>query len=131
MEQFIIKTSQDGTTYTNLKTPSTYKINYEDLDNDSYRSVVNGNLIRNRISPRWIKLELSYNCVSDSELDAIARAVNTNPKFYVQCESPAFGSNNKVTFKAYCSKYSAEMIDAQVGWKLSFSLIQSDTGSFQ
>lgn len=134
MEQILIKTSQDGSTFSDLQTPSTYKITMEDLDNDSYRSVMNGNLIRNRISPRWIKLELTYNRVTDSELNAIARAINTNQKFYVLCKSPAFGNMGDgtwVSFAAYCSNFSAEMLQKQLGWTLSFNIIQSDVGGFQ
>lgn len=135
MESILIKTSQDGSTWSNLQTPSTFKLNYEDLDNESYRSVVNGNLIRSRIKPRWIKLEISYNRVSDAELNAIARAINTNQKFYVQCKAPAFGNmgadNTWVQFQGYCSNFSTEMIQAQKGWTLSFNIIQSDGGTFQ
>ena len=36
-----------------MPSPTSYKISWEDLDNDSYRSVTNGNLIRNVIKRRW------------------------------------------------------------------------------
>lgn len=135
MEKILIKTSQDGSSFTDLQTPSTYKLTMEDIDNDSYRSVMNGNLIRNRLNPRWIKLELTYNRVSDSELNAIARAINSNQKFYIQCKSPAFGNmgtdSTWVQFAGYCSNFSAEMLQGQNGWMLSFNIIQSDVGGFQ
>ena len=143
MESILIKTSQTGTSsWTDLKTPSTYRLTYNDTDNDSFRSVINGDLKRNRIQPRWIKLEISYNKCTDAELDTIARAVNTNQYYYVRCKSPAFGNMNSagstsasdktwVEFQAYTSNYSAEMIDAQVGWNVSFNIIQAVHGSFQ
>lgn len=75
-----------------LPTPSTYKLNYEDLDSDSYRSVITGSLIRNRINPRWIKIELSYRWVDDYMMNQIARMINTNSEIQVECKSPAFGN---------------------------------------
>lgn len=142
MESILIKTSSDGNSWSDLQTPSAFKLNYEDLDNDSYRSVTNGNLIRNRIKPRWIKLELSYNLVSDTQLDTIAKAINTNQKFYIRCKAPAFGNMDAsgstsatdktwVQFQCYCSQFNAEMIEGQKGWTLSFNIIQSDGGTFQ
>lgn len=51
MEQVLIQTSQNNTTWTDLKIASSYTISYEDLDDDSFRSKLTGNLIRRRISP--------------------------------------------------------------------------------
>lgn len=43
----VIEYSNNGTTWiTNLPTPSTLSISAQDLDDDSYRSVTNGNIIR-------------------------------------------------------------------------------------
>lgn len=36
-----------------------------------------------------------------------------------------------VTFRAYVSNFSAEMLPTQPGWKLSFNIIQSHKGNFQ
>ena len=52
MESILTKISQDNSTWVDLPIPSEYSLSYEDLDDQSYRSVVNGNLIRKRISPR-------------------------------------------------------------------------------
>ena len=101
-----------------------------------------GNLVRRRISPRWVKISLKYNFVTDAQLDAIARQVNTNQTFYVRVKAPAFGNMNSsgstsatdktwVTFRAYVSNFQAEMVPLQSGWTLSFSIIQSNTGAFQ
>ena len=118
-----------------LPTPSSYKINYEDLDVDTYRSVVNGNLVRSRLKPRWVKLELSYRWVDDAMMNTIARLINTDAEIDVECKSPAFGNmgvnNTWARFKAYCSNFNAEMIEAQVGWTLSFNIIQSTGADFQ
>lgn len=139
MINVIIKTSQDGSTWTDLQTPSAYGLSYEDLDSGSYRSCMTGNLVRKRIKPRWIKLSLTFRRLSDDQLKAIATAINTNAEFYVRCYSPAFGNMSAsggtgdgwVQFKAYCSSYKAELLDAQIGWTCSFNIIQSSGGTFQ
>lgn len=35
---------------------------------------------------------MTYNFVTDAELNTIARQVNTNQKFYVRAKAPAFGN---------------------------------------
>lgn len=142
MESILIKTSQNNSTWVDLPTASSYSISYEDLDDDSFRSKLTGNLVRRRISPRWIKISLNYNLVTDAQLNSIAQQINTNQKFYVRAKAPAFGNMNSsgstsgtdktwVTFRAYVSQYQAEMLPTQRGWTLSFNIIQSDVGAFQ
>ena len=53
MELFIQTRNTASGDYTPLpKEPSSYSIDWEDLDLDSYRSVVNGNLNRNVLNRR-------------------------------------------------------------------------------
>lgn len=92
MESILIQTSQNGTTWTDLPIASEYSLSYEDLDDDSFRSKLTGNLVRRRITRSWVKIGLSYNFVTDEMLDQIARQVNTNQLFYVRAKSPAFGN---------------------------------------
>ena len=133
------QTSANGTTWTDMKTPSEFKHSWEDLDHDSYRSVVNGNLIRNVIKRRWIKVSLSFNYLTADELNTIVTAVNTS-KVYFKMKSPAFGnasitpsgaSGKWLTFEGYVSKMEAELLQGQVGWSLSFNIIQSKGASWQ
>jgi len=126
MESILIKTSQNNSTWVDLPIASSYSISYEDLDDDSFRSKLTGNLVRRRISPRWIKISLTYNLVTDAQLNSIAQQINTNQKFYVRAKAPAFGNMNSsgsttgtdktwVTFRAYVSQYQAEMLPTQRG----------------
>lgn len=93
MESILMKISQNGTSnWKDVSMPSDYSVSWEDLDDSSYRSVVNGNLIRQRITPRWVKLSLSWNFLTSEQLNTLARQVNTNSKFYIRCKSPAFGN---------------------------------------
>ena len=61
--------------YTTMKTPS-YKINWEDLDSNSYRSVNNGNLIRNIVSKKWLKASFSYTFLEENEVEEILDMIN-------------------------------------------------------
>lgn len=123
------KRSSSGS-YTTMPTPSSYKIDYEDLDSNSYRSVTNGNLVRKRLTSKWFKGSFSYNYITQAEAESILSMINANP-LYVRIKSPMFGSNGIIEFEAYVSKVSIEMLrnnpngnDAQ--WvDLSFNIIQS------
>ena len=46
--------------WVDMPDPSKLTINSEDLDVDSYRSVVNGNLIRNKLGT-WITVGFEFN----------------------------------------------------------------------
>ena len=124
------QTSTNGSTWTDMKTPTTYKVDMEDLDVDSYRSVMTGNLIRTVIARRWFKVGMSWNVLSASNVDTILKAVNKDG-VYFKFKSPAFGTSDWVTFKGYVSKMQTELLEGQVGWKVSFNVIQMERASFQ
>lgn len=129
------KTSTGGV-YQNMITPSSYKIDYEDLDSNSYRSITNGNLIRSRLTSKWFKGSFSYNYITQEDAESILSIINAYP-LYVRIKSPMFGTSGIVEFEAYVSKVSIEMLrnnsqgnDAQ--WvNLSFNIIQSKAVSGQ
>ncbi len=112
-----------------MPSPSTYKINWEDLDNDSYRSVTNGNLVRNVIKRRWAKVSLSWNVLDASDVNTICSSVNQdNTTFRVI--SPAF-SNGFIEFEGYVSKMECELLEGMIGYSLSFNIVQSKGASWQ
>lgn len=123
------KTTASGS-YQDMKTPSSYKIDYEDLDSNSYRSVTNGNLIRSKLSSKWFKGSFSFNYITQSEAESILSIINAYP-LYVKIKSPMFGSQGVVEFEAYVSKVSLEMLKNNPNnngaeWvNLSFNIIQS------
>ena len=110
--------------FTNMKSPSSYKIDWEDLDKNSYRSTINGNLFRHPLSKHWYKIGFSWKYLTRAELKTIVEMVNQN-NLYIQCTSPAFGTNNKITLQGYVSKISTEMIEGQLGYTLSFNFVES------
>ena len=123
-------TSQDGTNFTLQKEPSTYSIDWEDLDLDSYRSVINGNLNRNVLNRRWAKIGVSWRYLEDAEIQTILAAVNTST-LYVKVKSPAFGTANYITFKAYVSKMHVEQIEGTTGYTVNFNIVQERSANWQ
>lgn len=125
--------------YVDMLTPSDYKIDWEDIDNNSYRSVTNGNLIRNRLSSKWFKGSFKFNYISESDLETMMTRINQNP-LYVKIKSPLFGTNGWIEIEAYVSKVSVEMVRndptyASVSnnqWvNLNFNIVQSKIVSGQ
>lgn len=122
-------TSVDGNSWTLMKSPSTFKIDWEDLDNNSYRSVVNGNLIRDVIKRRWAKVGLAWNVLQEGDVNTILSSVNRDT-VYFKIKSPAFGSGF-ISFKGYVSKMSCEMLEGMRGYTVSFNIVQSEGASWQ
>lgn len=109
-----------------MPTPSSVKYSFEDLDNESYRSVMNGSLIRDRISPEFIKIEVSYKYLTPFMAQIIRNAIKVNEEYNVQFKSPILNDNGDfTTFRAYTSKMSFEMLEMQLGYTCSFSIIQT------
>ena len=111
-------------TYQAMKSPSSYKIDWEDLDKNSYRSTINGNLFRHPLSKHWYKIAFSWNYLTASEVKTIVEKVNQD-NLYIRCLSPAFGTNNQVVLQGYVSRISTEMLEGQIGYTLSFNFVES------
>ena len=122
------KTSSSGT-YSDFPTPSTYGIEIEDLDANSYRSITTGNLHDNVISKSWSKIKLSYNFLTATQIKDIMTILNYNP-IYIKAKDPALGTE-WIEMEMRCSKKSCEMIEAQLGYKASFNLVQKKKVSGQ
>ena len=125
--------------YADMPTPSEYKIEWEDMDSNTYRSITTGNLIRKRLSSKWFKGNFNYNYITQADLEMILPRINQYP-LEVRIKSPIFGNNGWLEIKAYVSKVSVEMLrnDATYNsntnnqWvKLSFNIIQAEKVSGQ
>lgn len=108
-----------------MPTPSGLKYSFEDVDNDSYRSVINANLIRDIIASEFVKLYFTYRYLTPSQAQLIRNAIKVKKEFVVRAKSPILGENEFVEFKAYCSKMDFEMLEMQVGYSASFNVIQT------
>lgn len=121
------KSSPSGS-YAQRLTPSKYKIDWEDLDNKSYRSIATGNLIDTVVSKKWSKIQFDYNHLSESQVHSLMSIVNANP-IYVKAVNPFF-SNGYIEAEFRCSKASCEML-ADHYYTLSFNLVQKKKVSGQ
>ena len=114
-----------------MKTPSTYKDNIEDLDNDSYTSKVTGALIDNVAAKGMLKLEMSWDYCTEQEAEELLQATYENPMIVtVKCPSVRGGM---ITAPFRVSKRTSEMYftgsDEDVSksrWKVSFNLMQKE-----
>lgn len=121
------KASASGT-YTTMKTPSSYKIDGEDIDKNSYRSITTGNLTRPAIlGKKWQKISFSFNYLEEADAEAILSMINNYP-LYIKLKSPIFGTSGVLELEGYVSKFSIEMErNKQTGadWgNLTFNFVQ-------
>ena len=109
--------------YTDMKTPSSYRVDWEDLDKDSYRSINTGNLIDTVVSKSWTKAGFDYNLLTMAELNTLLAVLDDNP-IEVKIPNANFASSGTTEMSMRCSKKSVEMLEGQKGYKLSFNLVQ-------
>lgn len=114
--------------YIQRKTPSSYKIDWEDLDANSYRSKATGNLFDTVVSKKWSKLSFSYKCLTEDDVNEIIGIINVNP-IYVKAKNPLF-SGGYIEAEFRCSKASSEMLETG-DYRLSFNLVQKKKVSGQ
>ena len=119
------------------KTPSTYKDNIEDTDNDSYTSIVDGSLIDNPIAVGMLKLEMSWDCLTEEEAEKLLQLTYRNPLVVtVKCPSVQGGLLENAKFRV--SQRTSEMHltgndedPSKSLWKVSFNLMQKELTDVQ
>lgn len=114
--------------YVKQLSPSSYKIDWEDLDANSYRSKSTGNLIDTVISKKWSKLAFSYKCLSEEQVNELLTIINQNP-IYVKAMNPLF-SSGYIEAQFRCSKVSSELLETG-DYSVSFNLVQKKKVSGQ
>ena len=116
----------------NLPTPSTYSADIEDTDKDSYTSSDDGSLIDNPIAVGMLKLEMSWDYLTEEEAEELLQATYQNPMIVtVKCPSVQGGMLENAKFRV--SKRTSEMhktgLDEDTSkskWKVSFNLMQKE-----
>lgn len=119
------------------KTPSTYKDNIEDTDNDSYTSIVDGSLIDNPIAVGMLKLEMTWDCLTEEEAEELLQLTYRNPLIVtVKCPSVQGGLLENAKFRV--SQRTSEMHltgndedTSKSLWKVSFNLMQKELTTAQ
>lgn len=128
------KASSSGS-YTAMKTPSSYKIDGEDLDKNSYRSITTGDIVRPVIlGKKWQKIQFNFNYLTENEAETILTMINNYP-LYLKLKSPIFGTSGVIELQGYISKFSIKMERNQTTgatWgDLSFNFVQGKKVSSQ
>lgn len=114
------------------KTPSTYKDNIEDTDNDSYTSIVDGTLIDNPIAVGMLKIDMSWNLLTEEEAEHLLQLTYKNPLIATfKCPTIPGGLLENAKFRV--SKRTSEMYltgededTSKSLWKVSFNLMQKE-----
>ena len=114
------------------KTPLTYKDNIEDTDNDSYTSKVTGALVDNPIAVGMLKLEMTWDLLTEEEAEHLLQLTYRNPLIVtVKCPSVQGGLLENAKFRV--SQRTSEMHltgkdedTSKSLWKVSFNLMQKE-----
>ena len=131
MELWEVKDTSSSS-YETMPTPSSFKLDWEDLDNNSYRSINSGDLIDTVISYKWLKCSFGYECISRSTRLTILNAISKRNPILTRIEDDAITLNisEKADLKMRCSKISSEMLNTtpdengDKDYSLSFNLVQ-------
>lgn len=62
-----------------MKTPSSYDDDIEDVDNESYTSVVDGSLIDNPVAVGMLKCNMTWDYLTEEEAEELCQATYQNP----------------------------------------------------
>lgn len=117
--------STNGTTWiTNLPEPATQTIDYEDLDLDSYRSVVSGNIIRRILGYKWIKVGFGYNFLTEAQAKSLENVLRQANNIYIRIYTPQ--NTTKTVYRGYVSKVRFELTRTAAGrgYTASFNFIE-------
>lgn len=121
------KASASGS-YTTMKTPSSYDIEGDDIDKNSYRSITTGDLNRPVILwKKGLKFSFGFNYTTEEEIEPILTMINNYP-LYVKLKSPMWGTNGIVELQGYVSRFKTKMIrnrETGAEWgELTFNFVQ-------
>ena len=122
--KWYIKPTASGT-YVQMVQPTSYDIDVEDLDANTYRSVVTGDMIDSIISKNWSKCKFKFEGLTKSQAyDLIAKCSN-NP-IYAKIENPIW-SSGYVEAQFRCSKKSiSKMKTFDTRYEVSLNLVQKN-----
>lgn len=109
--------------------PCSLQVDGEDLDLDSYRSVKNGNLIRNILGYKWQKVQFEFALKTEQEAIALLNKVKNTYPLTIKVKSP-FG-NPYSELVGYVSKCPVEAVayrnqdTMELAWKCSFNFVEA------
>ena len=111
------------------QSPSSFSLDIEDIDCDSYRSTVTASLIDKVIAKGLVKASFSYDRCTEEEAEALMAETWKNP-MNLDIKCPILGGKI-LSAEFRCSKRKCEMIKTgieeqsnETRWKVSFSVSQ-------
>ena len=114
----------ENNNWVDLPEPSEYSVNSEDLDVDSYRSVVNGNLVRNKLGT-WTTISFTFYFQFENDaISFLAHIINVYP-LKIKAASPLI-TGGKATLTGYVGKSTSEYVYTQLGggYRITFNFIE-------
>lgn len=117
---------KSGNNYIDMPTPASYSIESNDLDDESYRNVTNGSVVRQLVSRQWQKITMSFPFRSESDCASMLTQLNANDVVTIKCKSPIMSTNGWVELTGYISQYNVEMVNAgrSKGYTLNFAFVE-------
>lgn len=111
------------------KSPSSFKINIDDIDIDSYRSPANASLIDKTLAKGMLKVSFSFDYLTEAEAEELMALTWNNPMpLTIKC--PILGGKI-LTADFRCAKRTCDMISTddedestETKWKVSFTCSQ-------
>lgn len=118
------------------KSPSSFKINIDDIDVDSYRSTSNASLIDKTLAKGMLKCSFSFDFLTEEEAEHLMALTWNNPMpLTIKC--PILGGKI-ITADFRCAKRTCDMIltdeieqSTKTRWKVSFTCSQKKKVSGQ
>lgn len=111
------------------KSPSSFKINIDDIDIDSYRSTSNASLIDKTLAKGMLKCSFSFDYLTEEEAENLMSLTWINPMpLTIKC--PILGGKI-ISADFRCAKRTCDMISTddveesiKTKWKVSFTCSQ-------
>lgn len=113
------------------KSPSSFKLNIDDIDIDSYRSTSNASLIDKTLAKGMVKITFGWDYLTEEEAEELMALTWQNP-MPLEIKCPILGGKTlKGNFR--CGKRSVDMISTdeeeqstETKWKVSFTCSQKE-----
>lgn len=118
------------------KSPSSFNINIDDIDVDSYRSTVSASLIDKTLAKGMLKCTFGFDYLTEAEAEQLMALTWNNP-MPLEIKCPILGGKT-ITANFRCAKRSCTMISTddveqseKTRWKVSFTCSQKEKVSGQ
>ena len=122
--KWYIKPTASGT-YVQMVQPTSYDIDVEDLDADTYRAITTGDMIDTVVSKNWSKCKFKFSALTKEQVNDLVAKCSNNP-IYAKIENPIW-SSGYIEAQFRCSKKSITKCKTRDRlYDLSLNLVQKN-----